>query len=817
MLRAIRKRITPPAVIITSELAVVWVKMARQRAFRRTPVGAVLPVASVLLAAAMLASPAQAESCPNEALRVGPSANLPDCRAYEQATPNDKNGANAGGDINFVQASADGNRVTYSNAAGQPSDGGSSSPPVYFASRGSDAWSSNNLLPLVRPGRRAEILGWDGEITRAASVAREEGLFLADAAAGTFQLVPSVPARIGERPILAGFAADPDHLVFDERGSTGYVEGAVPEHENAYDLDHGVLTLVGRIPAGAATTCDDAVAGEECVPAPEGSFAGPYAWYQANTAQGHPESDFYYTQNAISADGSKAFFTAAGTGQLYMREDGTRTVQISASQRTKGADPNGPRPAAFVGATPDGSRVFFLSCEKLTDDSTAVSTAEETCVSEEPSQGQDLYSYDTGSGVLTDLTVDSNASEPQRAGVFGFLGASEDGSDAYFVANGVLDGSQPNKKGEVPTQGNCLIVPGNPAFTTGSCNLYLSRGGTPIFIARLDAATTDVYNWIPDFSRQSGERVRESRVAANGTLLFTTTASLTGYENTSTTSVGTCEDRSASRCSELYRYAPTGGELTCVSCDPTGAPPNGYARLQSRQSVNGIEGKPFTAMLTRNITPDGDRVFFDSPDALVAADTNGVMDPYEWEAPDSTNPTDSCTSESPAFVPSSGGCLFLLSSGTSPQPSYLADISASGNDAFLFTDEPLVPSDNDELTDVYDARVGGGLPSQHPATAAEPCLGEACKGASASAPSESTAGSATFSGLGNLPPAAPATVVKPKPLTRAQKLTKALKACRTKHDRHKRVACESQARKRYGPPKSKQAKKFHSGSHKGGK
>jgi hypothetical protein len=59
--------------------------------------------------------------------------------------------------------------------------------------------------------------------------------------------------------------------------------------------------------------------------------------------------------------------------------------------------------------------------------------------------------------------------------------------------------------------------------------------------------------------------------------------------------------------------------------------------------------------------------------------------------------------------------------------------------------------------------------------------------------------SATFNGAGNLAPT-PAATVKPraKPLTRAQKLAKTLKACGEKPKR-KRAACRQQARKRYGP------------------
>jgi hypothetical protein len=49
--------------------------------------------------------------------------------------------------------------------------------------------------------------------------------------------------------------------------------------------------------------------------------------------------------------------------------------------------------------------------------------------------------------------------------------------------------------------------------------------------------------------------------------------------------------------------------------------------------------------------------------------------------------------------------------------------------------------------------------------------------------------------------------VKTKALTRAQKLAKALKACRKDKNKHKRASCERQARKKYGPVKTKKKKK----------
>ncbi len=652
-------------------------------------------------------------SCPNQVFRTGPGAVLPDCRAYERATPADKHGANSLGGFNFNQASSAGNRITFANPAGLPTTGGSSTQVVYLASRSAGGWSSNGLLPLTKPGERAEMLGWDEEIATAASSPYSGGIYLGDTATGTFPL--GAPTSSYPFPHLAGFAADTAHLTFES--FSNLAPGAVAGRPNLYDLDGGEVTSVARIPVAPAMSCDDAGT-PACVPAPEGSFAGSYDTTNSRTAEGGASLN-YYTQRTISTDGSRIFFTAAGSGQLYLREGGTATTQVSASQATT-PDPNGPKPAAFMAATPDGAKVFFSSCEKLTDDSTAVSTAAEGCIGS--GQGQDLYSYDTASGDLTDLSVDPNVGDPQRAGVVGVLGASGDGSYVYFVANGVLAaGASP---------GSCAM--GGPGGQQGKCNLYLSHGGAVTFIAPVEASTDDFKGWIPRFD--SGlSKSKESRVAANGVLLFGSTQSLTGYDNT-VTNDSVC---AVGRCLEFYRYSPTEDELNCVSCAPTEAVPTGPARLVSGQST--IEGKPQTGLLTRNLSPDGNRAFFDSPDPLVAADVNGVVDPYEWEA----EGTGSCHS---AVV--NGGCLYLLSGGGSPDPSYLGDVSASGNDAFIFTVQPLVPADEDQLYDVYDARVGGGLASQHP-DASPSCLGEACRGSASSAPNESSPGSASFSGPGN--------------------------------------------------------------------
>ena len=664
-------------------------------------------------------------ACANDQLRYGYGADLPDCRAYEQASPVDKGGSDVIGGVNLVQASPNGNAVTFFDYLGLPGVFGSTSQfPSYVTSRGAAGWSTKNVMPPAsaswsgtNPSVGAQYLGWSADLSRTLALAhtisptQQHAVVLSDTENGTFQVV----ATGANEPHLAGFSADDSRVVFEDRAQL-LPNAAAGFQDNVYEYDQtsGRLFLVGVLPDGSAPAA--------------GSFTGSYEWYVGSgiTSRGGAEAGMY-TQSAISSDGSRVFFTDGGTGQLYVRENPTSpsaaTVQVSASQKTNGTgpggtDPNGPKPAAFRTATPDGSHVFFTSQEELTNNANTGSA----------DQGDDLYEYDVATGALSDLTPDPGDSS--GAGVQGVLGASSDGSHVYFVANGVL-ATNAGALGSHASPGNCRGLGGT------TCNLYLWHDGTTSFIAQVSAqslgknGSSDAQDWEPAPGDEGaiGEE-NNARVTPSGqTLLFSSHQQLTSYDNAG---VG-----------EFYRYSAADGKLICVSCDPTGVTPTAAATLQS---ITGIIGVTTEAVMTRNLSDDGDRVFFESSDPLLSAATNGVQNVYEWEADGSG----SCQSSA-----ENGGCLYLLSTGTSPDPSYFGDASPSGDDAFLFTTQQLVGQDTDQLLDVYDARVEGGLASQNPVPQTS-CSGEDCKPPAGAAPAAPTAATVTFSGPGDLTAATPA-------------------------------------------------------------
>jgi hypothetical protein len=340
--------------------------------------------------------------------------------------------------------------------------------------------------------------------------------------------------------------------------------------------------------------------------------------------------------------------------------------------------------------------------------------------------GSDLYRYDYESqgdgGKLTDLTADSEPGDPNGAEVFGILGNSDDGSTVYFVANGVL--------AQGATRGGCKPGVGGGEGVGGVCNLYVSQDGQITYIGKI----TEHDNWRFRAKYDASNLPKISRVSSDGsTVLYT----------------------GSNR--ELYRYQIGDSNPICISCATTGVPVNGGASLGSAEIAGVGNLEPNGSTLNRNLSSDGNRVIFETAQALVAGDTNGLegcpevgeasepacTDVYEWEA----KGTGSCHWEK-----QNGGCIYLISSGRSTEPSVLLDASASGNDVFFFTRSQLVGQDEDSFVDVYDARVDGGFASQKAPPPPPICEGEACKGGIPPAPEVGSPSTPLFSGPGNPKP-----------------------------------------------------------------
>ena len=369
----------------------------------------------------------------------------------------------------------------------------------------------------------------------------------------------------------------------------------------------------------------------------------------------------------------------------------------------------------------------------------------------------DLYEYDLETTRTTDLTPGGE--------VQGVVGVSEDGSYVYFVADQAL------AAGATPQ--TCSVHGAAYLHENGAswCNLYVLHEGEPVrFVAKLSAADEQI---APYFSYARGDWEpnmghRTARVTPDGRhVVFMSEANLTGYES---------EERE-----EVYVYDADTHQLTCASCGPNGSRPTSKFRYFSAflQSSNS------STYLPRWISEDGTKVFFDSDEALVPQDTNGRLDVYEWEQ----DGAGSCQQ--------TGGCVYLLSGGTSDDHSYFIDASASGNDVFFTSRAQLVPQDTGEGFVLYDARVGA---PQQPAAAAGVggCSGAGCQGAASVPvpPVFSAPSTMVLSGVGNLPaPAASAVKPKRKTMTCVRGFVK------------KRGRCVKQAKTRKRAKKSAKGRK----------
>ena len=130
-----------------------------------------------------------------------------------------------------------------------------------------------------------------------------------------------------------------------------------------------------------------------------------------------------------------------------------------------------------------------------------------------------------------------------------------------------------------------------------------------------------------------------------------------------------------------------------------------------------------------SLTDDG-RVFFTTPDPLVAADTDEKQDVYEWEPQGrpatAKDPVPPSTRQRAPASPSSPPAPRTFDSG-------LLGADASGTDVYFFTRDSLVPQDkNGPTMKIYDAREGGGFPYTPPRVECK--ASDECHGAASARP-----------------------------------------------------------------------------------
>jgi len=632
---------------------------------------------------------------------------LPDGRAFEMVSPPEKNSAelgapgNTGGlvdpgfSVTPLQAAVTGEEIAYPSFT---SFGNAQSAPAastYLSKRGATGWSTENITPPDQEGyTRDPFRGFSADLSFGAVIQKEpvlasgavegfENLYLRDNGSGELLALttetPLTPDPEHYCVSFAGASVNFDRVIFV---ATGALTPEAPEAPGVslYEWHAGELSLVSVLPGGTPAQ-----------PAPQTSFGA------VGTGQGNGcEMNGSIVRNAISADGSRIFWTYAPAGeatQLLARLDGTDTIQLDASQGGPGPSGEG----RFWAASDDGSKVFFTDPNELTP---GASTGGGTL--------GDLYEYDFDAEPgeeLTDLTVDPTPGADPPA-VRGVLGASDDGSYVYFAANGVLSGEEENGRGE-------KAEPEKP-------NLYVWHAGDGVrFIGTLSGADERSWSGVP--------KEQTARVTPDGRhLAFMSEASLTGFDN--------ADQSSGKPASQVYLYSADDDELACASCNPSGARPIGSSGLSSWIT-------PYEQ--PRYLSDDGGRLFFLSFDALALGDLNGNQDVYEFER----EGVGSCSSKSDTFSSSANGCLYFITSGRSGADSYFLDASSDGRDTFVSTRQRLYPADEDERYDVYDARSGGGFPPPPPPPPI--CSGEACRPTQA-APTTSSPSTSGFVGEGNV-------------------------------------------------------------------
>jgi hypothetical protein len=720
-------------------------------------------VAATLGAWLALASPpalATTATCPNAQFRTGPSANLPDCRAYELVTP-DTNGLQptaetiggiVTGSFATELASPSGGSVIYITAGGSlPGTEAGGTNDEYEAARTSGGWVGNRRLSptgaqgeLPFPGGVSsdhQYSFWD--VTNpndAGTLAGARYLHMPD---GSFELLGH--GSLADDPLALGnwITAGGSDVIFTSQ--VQLEPDAPPSGTQAvYDRTPSGLRVVSMLPGGAT-------------PASSASFQG------------------------VSADGSVVLFSIgdlngnapAVYAPLYARRDNTTTEIVARNDTVavgrrlscaagpsgatttdiqwlrNGAPISGAAAATYATATGDAGKLIQCQVFALNSNagSTQVSTpavvvepfpatkppiAPDSVPAPSPSgpAAGDLETCDTGSwqgstsfsyrwyvngvavpgGTASTYTV-------QPADVPGTIQCAVTGTNAggsvtkVSAITSTSTPPSPAAPNATASTGNLDIVPAG-ASEDGSKVFYVqgSGGGSgPQVPAKGDILSFDIGAHTATLVNDSADAVVVNISADGSHVYFVSPSQLDGSNGTAgATNLYVWDGAAVRFIAGLGDSDATGTSFSAVNIGLEHWT-SGVVSPNPSSIVGPLNNPSRT-------TPDGTVFVFESYASLTSYDSGGHSEIYRYDDSDRSLVCVSCAaSGAPATSDARLGFPGTPTSGIAPLTALavIHNLSDDGSRVFFETSDPLVATDVDAGNDVYEWDAGTGGAQSH--------------------------------------------------------------------------------------------------------
>jgi hypothetical protein len=416
-------------------------------------------------------------SCPNDAVRIGPSVLLPDCRAYELVTPADTNGRPPKGvgfgteQFNTLQASPLGNAVSFNTEGGSlpgMEGTGGYSGDMYRTVRTASGWTTLKAGPsgtetnVPVPGSPSPDQGyafWVAGGEGSAIVVEGQQARYVRYPDGHSELIGR--GSLGSTHLARGklITENGTHIIFQTDSANGapakqLEPNAPPEGTEAvYDRTADEVTHVVSLLPGDVTP--------------------------------QPGEDATYV--GASADGAGIAFTVGPNfleTTLYLRVDNAVTYEIGDAQEV-----------TFAGISEGGERIFYV-------------------------KGGDLFAFDTKRKEVIAFTSVGNVK---------VVNVAPDGTRAYFVTTSVIPGGGQNPNGVFAKAGQqnlYLSEEGDVTFVATVTARDVEGEKDPNNGSQVDGLGL----WTDALA--GAQLARDpSRVSADGSvLLFQSRANLDGYD-----------------------------------------------------------------------------------------------------------------------------------------------------------------------------------------------------------------------------------------------------------------------------------------------